>query len=294
MAILVLGFAAAGSPGPVAGISIVGGVGVLGLGLTAGAAAQGLQRAANGAPFGGPSPFLVFAALALLSVCATFLVGGAFLIVGLVPDEQATVLTAVAINGLLAVGLVRLLVVGPGALTWRAMGFRRPAAGEGSIIEDVGWGMALAIPAFGAAVIIAVILTLVLGVTGEGVIPMTREPVGVTLNLLAAAFIAPLWEETFFRGFATTAWARGMTRSGAIVRGALFFALIHVLGITGSDLGTALKMVVIAFAIRIPVGLLLGWVLLRRRTIVAPIALHATYNAIPILLFLALGQQYGG
>jgi membrane protease YdiL (CAAX protease family) len=45
------------------------------------------------------------------------------------------------------------------------------------------------------------------------------------------------------------------------------------------------------FAVRIPVGLLLGWVFLRRRSLAAPIALHAVYNGIPLVLFLLAGSR---
>jgi membrane protease YdiL (CAAX protease family) len=58
--------------------------------------------------------------------------------------------------------------------------------------------------------------------------------------------------------------------------------------LAGSDFGEAARLAVVAFAVRLPVALLLGWVFVRRRTLVAPIALHATYNAIPVLL-VALG-----
>ena len=95
---------------------------------------------------------------------------------------------------------------------------------------------------------------------------------------------APVWEEAFFRGFMTTAWARTAGPRAAIVRGAVFFALIHVITLGGCDFGSAARVAFIAFVIRLPVGLVLGWVFLRRRTLVAPVVLHAAYNAIPVLL----------
>jgi membrane protease YdiL (CAAX protease family) len=35
----------------------------------------------------------------------------------------------------------------------------------------------------------------------------------------------------------------------------------------------------------------LGWIFLRRRTLAAPIALHAVYNGIPLVLFLLAGSR---
>jgi membrane protease YdiL (CAAX protease family) len=87
-----------------------------------------------------------------------------------------------------------------------------------------------------------------------------------------------------FRGFSTTAWVRGMGQRAGLIRGALFFALVHVLTITGSTAGEAVGLAIAAFASRIPVALVLGWLFVRRRSIWAPIGLHAAFNAILLLL----------
>ncbi len=156
------------------------------------------------------------------------------------------------------------------------------------MLADLGLGVALAVPTLFGAAFLASILISLLGVTPTAPLPPAEDPAGVVVNLLVAAVLAPFWEEVFFRGFVTTAWARTAGPRAAIVRGAIFFALIHVITLAGSDFETALRTALIAFVIRLPVGLVLGWVFLRRRTLVAPIALHATYNAIPVLL-VALG-----
>ena len=91
-------------------------------------------------------------------------------------------------------------------------------------------------------------------------------------------------EEIFYRGFATTAWARGIGPTAAIVRGGLFFALAHVLTIGGADFGHAAQAALVAFIARIPVGLALGWIFLRRGSLTAAIALHATFNAALVLI----------
>ena len=98
--------------------------------------------------------------------------------------------------------------------------------------------------------------------------------------------MADFWSCDFSR---EGGWARTAGGRAAIVRGAVFFALIHVVTLGGTDFGSALAVAFIAFVIRLPVGLVLGWVFLRRRTLVAPIALHAAYNAIPVLLAAAGG-----
>ena len=265
-------------------MAFVIGLAAAGLGLAAGSGAQALQRRADGAAYAGPSPVPVFVAALLLTLVVGFALGA----LDLLPEGPLSVLASVAVSAGVSLGLLALLVVGSGALGWREMGLRLPRSGEGSLLSDVAWGMALAVPTLFAAAFLAAILIAILGVVPPAPLPPAADPAGVLVNLVAAAILAPFWEEVFFRGFVTTAWARTAGPRAAIVRGAVFFALIHVITLAGTDFDTAIRTAVIAFVIRLPVGLVLGWVFLRRRTLVAPIALHATYNAIPVLL-VALG-----
>ncbi len=277
-------------------VLFVGGLVALTLGLIAAAGAQGLQRTADGAPgYTGPSPFIVFAAAFAASLVVQLLV---LLAVGDRMSTAVEVLVSVLISAATALGLVRLLVVDPGALSWREMGARLPRAGEGAPLADVAWGVLLAIPVLVVSTALAVLLTSISGVTPEAPIPVTPESApdvaSAAIALFAAALIAPIWEETFFRGFVTTAWSRARSRRWALVGGAIFFAAIHVLTLTSGDtFAVAATQAFIAFAIRIPVGLALGWIFLRRRTLIAPIALHAAYNGLPLLLVLAYGSGIG-
>jgi uncharacterized protein len=276
--------AVASGGGSGATVAFVIGLAVGGVGLVAGAGSQALQRRADDAAYAGPSPVLVFVAAFLLTLVIGFGLGA----LNLLSEGPVTVLASVLISALVSIGVVALVVVGSGALSWREMGLRLPGPGEGSALADIGLGVALAIPTLFGAALLAGILIALLGVAPTAPLPPAGDPVGIVVNLLVAAVLAPLWEELFFRGFVTTAWARTAGPRAAIVRGAIFFALIHVITLAGSDFDTALRTALIAFAIRLPVGLVLGWVFLRRRTLVAPMALHATYNAIPVLL-VALG-----
>ncbi len=279
---ILVALAAGGGSG--AAIAFVVGLLASGLGLTAGAGSQALQRRADGAIYAGPSPVPVFVAAFLITLVIGFAIG----VLDVVPDGPISVLASVLISATVSLGLVALVVVGSGALGWREMGLRLPRPGEGSLLADIAWGIALAMPTlFGSAILAAVLIAL-LGVAPTAPLPPARDPGGIIVNLLVAVALAPAWEELFFRGYATTAWARTSGPRAAILRGAVFFALIHVVTLVGSDFGIAMRTAFIAFVIRLPVGLVLGWVFLRRRTLVAPIALHATYNAIPVLL-VALG-----
>jgi len=104
--------------------------------------------------------------------------------------------------------------------------------------------------------------------------------------------VAPISEEIMFRGFATTAWMRGMGRWRGVVRGALFFAVVHVLTISGIDASQAVGVALAAFVGRIPVAFALGWLFQRTGTIWASLGLHATFNA--ILLIIAEVAARGG
>ncbi len=236
----------------------------------------------------------MFAAAIALSLVATYAAAAALHLVGVFPADQPALALTVLIDAVVALGLVRLLVAGPGALSWSAMGVRLPGPGEGTVGQDVAWGIAMAVPAYIAAIILAAALTLALGVVPEPTVPLTRDPLGLIVDLLAAAVIAPIWEEAFFRGYATAAWARALGERAAIVRGGLFFAAVHLLDVVGADFSTGARLALVVFVARLPVSMLLGWVFLRRRTLIAPIALHATYNAVPILLFAALGAGVTG
>jgi membrane protease YdiL (CAAX protease family) len=270
----------------------VAGFGIFALGLVAAAGAQGLQRSADSvAGYAGPSPYLVFAAAFLGSLFIVNVLVVVLDAIGVRIGDQAGVLVSSLVSGLVSVGLIGLLVVGPGALRWSELGLRRPRAGEGSLVSDIAWGAALAIPAILAAAFLAAVLIAILGTAPDPTLTPTRDPFGATLNLLAGVVVAPFWEELFFRGFATTAWARTAGSRSAIVRAGLFFALVHVITVLGSDFSTGLRVALIAFTIRIPVGLLLGWIFLRRRTLAAPIALHAVYNGIPLVLLLLAGSR---
>jgi len=279
---ILVSLAAGGGSG--AAMTFIVGLAGCGLGLAAGAGSQALQRRADGAVYAGPSPVPVFASAFLIALVIGFALGA----LNVVPDGPVSVLASVLISATVSLGLVALVVVGSGALGWREMGLRLPGPGEGSPLVDIAWGIALAVPTLFGSAFLAALLVALMGVAPTAPLPPARDPGGVLVNLLVAAVLAPAWEELFFRGFATTAWARTSGPRAAIVRGAVFFALIHVVTLAGSDFGTAMRIAFIAFVIRLPVGLVLGWVFLRRRTLVAPIALHATYNAIPVLL-VALG-----
>lgn len=271
-----------GGSQPAAPILLLAGLLVLSIGLTAAAGSQGIERRARGvAGYFGPSPFLVFGATVPTSLLIAVIVGIPLTFAGLPVDGPLARLGAVVAQAAVYIALIRLLVVDAGALTWADMGVRRP---DTRAIAELAGGALWALPVILITSLVAVLLTRIVPVTPVSPLPPTGETTGLIINLIAGAIVAPIGEELLFRGFATTAWARTVGPRRALVRGALFFAVVHVLTISGTTAGEAAGLALVGFASRIPVALALGWLYLRRGSIWAPIGLHATFNGILIVL----------
>lgn len=263
-------------------ILLVGSLVVLSVGLVAGAGSQGIERRARAASaYTGPSPVLVFASSIPLTLLVVIVIGVPLTIAGIAVDGPLGRLASVAAQALLYIALIRLLVVDAGGLDWRSMGVRRF---DGAALVELGRGAVWALPIIALTTVVAAILTTLFPVQPVSPLPPAGETVGFAINLLAGAVVAPIGEELFFRAFATTAWARDLGPRRAIIRGAIFFAVVHVLTVSGSDASEALALAVVGFATRIPVALMLGWLFLRSGSIWTSIGLHAAFNAVLLVL----------
>jgi membrane protease YdiL (CAAX protease family) len=288
---LVAIFVALLAGGSVAAAALLtAGLASLSIGLVAGAGSQGIElRRHPDRRYTGPSPFLVFAASVPASVLGVIILAIPLTLVGVAVGGPVGRLGSVAVQAIVYLGLIRLLVVDTGALTWAEMGVRRfDRRALGELLSGAMW----AAPVILATIPVAGILSQIFPVTPVSPLPPTGEPVGFAIQLVAGAIIAPIGEELLFRAFATTAWARTLGDRRALVRGALFFAVVHVLTISGASAGEALGLAVVGFASRIPVAFALGWIFLKRRSIWAPIGLHATFNGI-LLVIGELAAQSG-
>jgi membrane protease YdiL (CAAX protease family) len=262
------------------------GPGLLSLGLIAAAGNQAFERRARGAAYAGPSPILVFAA----TIAVTYFVGAVLglLLDAVLASTGATVwppvgqLIAGAVTAVVFIGVIRLAVVGTGALSWSEMGVRRF---DQQAVRDIAAGASLAVPVIIVTLVLAAILVSIFGVTSPSPLPPTGELSGLLLQLVAGALIAPIAEELLFRGFAVTAWGRSIGPSRAIIRATLLFALAHIIGIApADDFGQALRLMAVGAGTRLPVAWVLGWIFVRRGSIWAPIGLHATFNGVLLIL----------
>jgi len=256
---------------------------VLSIGLIAAAGSQGIERRARAVqPYRGPSPLLVFAASIPLSILAAIVVAIPLQLLDVPLDGPVGALGSVIIQALIYVGLVRLLVVDTGALSWVQMGIVRLAPGRA--IREMAAGAVWVVPVIFVTGIVAQLLLQIFPVNPTSPLPPTGTTSGLILSLIAGVLVAPLGEEILFRGFATTAWVQGLGRTNGLVLGALFFAFAHVLTVTGTSAGEAFELAFVAFAGRIPVAFALGWLFLNRGTIWASFGLHATFNGILLIV----------
>ena len=262
----------------VLGVSLV----LLTVGFVAASGSQGLDRRARGIlPYLGPSPILVFAAAVPVSIIAIVVVVIPMSLLGIPADGPLARTVSILLQTIVYVGLIRLLVVDTGALSWAEMGVRRL---DRAAFAQMGSGALWAVPVIVVTIPIAAILQQLFTVTPESPLPPAGETSGFILNLVAGAILAPLGEELLFRGLATTAWVRGIGARRGIVRGALFFALVHILTVSGGTAGEAIQLAIIGFTTRVPVALALGWLFVRRGSIWASFGLHASFNAILLIL----------
>jgi membrane protease YdiL (CAAX protease family) len=281
---------AAAFVGLLAGTSIpavvlyVAGLGVALLGLVLLAGSQAIERRAAGLAYAGPAPVLVLAITFIAIYFVGAIVGTGLVLVGAFDDpadRPFVDLLSVGLQALIAVAVLRLVVVGSGALSWRDMGLR---PGRGQALRDLLMGAAYAIPVIFITGFVVQALVRVIGETPESPLPPSGTSLGLAVNLIAGALIAPLYEELLFRGFATTAWARVVGATSAVIRTSILFALAHAISQQGETFSEALGIAVVAAAARLPVALALGWLFGRRGSLWAAVGLHATFNGLLIIL----------
>jgi membrane protease YdiL (CAAX protease family) len=238
---------------------------------------QTVERGAAGRAYAGPSPVLVFVATIVASLTAILVVGTVLELGGAQASRPVGDLLLEIVQTVVFVGVVQLLVVGAGAISWRDMGFVRSAP---SVAVALVYGAVLAVPMIFITALVGAALIAIFGVQPSSPLPATGSTTGLVLNLITGAVFAPVAEEVVFRGVAVTAWARELPARSAIVRAAIMFAVAHILTTGGSSFGPAASLAFVSAAARLPIALALGWVYLRSGTIWTSIGMHAAFNAI--------------
>ena len=279
-----------------AGVVALGaGLLLLSLGLIGLNGASALQRSVDTPEWSwrGPGPVAVFWSVLPLAILApTPLLLLAAPLGGFEQLDPAVTTLGIAFTTNVATTLiVALTVVGTGAARWgeifgqhRIASPNLPAADRrGGALGDVAWGIALTVPIVVAAAALSALLIQGTGAVPESPLPPSVNSSALLLNLISAALIAPIGEEILYRGVITQAWGRQSGARRAIIFSAIVFALAHTLNIGGESIGDALVVAAVAFAARLPLGIALGWLWIRRQSLLATITLHAVYNALILI-----------
>ena len=282
---LVAGFAGAG-----VGLAIVALV-LIGVGGIALSGASALQRRVDTPVAGwrGPGPLAIFWTTIPWALLAQVLLAALFTALGAatVLSTPLGTLALAAASNLATALIIGLVVVGSGAVRWRDLILATPAASpktlpapdrRGGLAGDLLWGVALALPILTAAGLFATLVLNGTGLSAPVVLPPAMSGVDLAANVLTAGLIAPIGEELLYRGVIAQAWARQSSARRAILFSAIVFAFAHTLTVGGTSVADAASVAAVAFVVRLPLGIALGWLWIRRRSIVATIALHAAYN----------------
>jgi membrane protease YdiL (CAAX protease family) len=237
----------------------------------------------------GPAPLILFA----LQVVAVNAISVVLFALG-IPMDAATP-PSFLVAALLLVGgyvvIVWLFVVRSGALSWRDI-IRAQPLNAGRVATDIAIGIATMLAVAIVAAVIGGLIANVLGTQAPDVVPPPSTTADILLTIVAAGILVPIGEETFFRGYAMTAWLRDLGPRSALIRVTLLFALIHVFNITATTFGDGARQALLEVAVIGPVGLVLGLLYLRRG-LIASISGHAAFNLLGLLAIL-LAQTPAG
>lgn len=229
--------------------------------LTASMALALWQKARDSLPYlldpAAAPPARVSTADGLIAATAFFIIQGITLLFFDKVDMQAITI-GFAVAGLSVYGLMRLVY-------WRSK-----AAGVPAIVRGIDWGVSLrsaAIAAVLACVVGAAYLSIILHTAmWQEIAQAAATANGARGWILALAVVAaPLCEEFIFRGLIYGGLRRSMNALPAMVMSAAIFAVVH----------PPLSMLPVFV-----LGLCAAWTYERSKTLLAPMLVHAVYNAV--------------
>ncbi|MBV5257682.1 CPBP family intramembrane metalloprotease [Synechococcus moorigangaii CMS01] len=103
-----------------------------------------------------------------------------------------------------------------------------------------------------------------------------QDQVALTIFFLTASVLAPLFEEIMFRGFLLSSLTRYIPVWGSIILSAFLFAIAHM------SLSEVLPLMTL--------GIILGFVYVKSRNLLAPMLLHSLWNSGTLLSLFILGS----
>lgn len=237
----------------------------------------------------GPSVLVLLALIVGLSVLFVLPVRGSInsAVEGGIPDLPPVVIWTLAVP--LATLFVTWLVLRANPMPGLRL-LRDPHALR-HIAVGIGVGTAAQI------VLLAIVAALALGPMREAAFAVPAGPLPglllpgqpLWLGAISAVVLAPITEELFHRGIVLHAWMREYGRWVALLASSALFGLVHY----GLNPIEGLVPELPWLGVAALAGLVLGVLALRTGSLVAPIAAHATMNAITLLLAVALVERMG-
>jgi len=152
---------------------------------------------------------------------------------------------------------------------WRTIGWRPIGTGSGAFPY-----VALSFGGFALAMVVAVAETLFPPKHPLPIQSMTQSPHAALLFMLTAVLVAPVVEETIFRGYLYPVAARSFGIGMGIILTGTIFGLLHARQLWGGWWQIALLVVV---------GIVFTVARAATRTVAASYVLHASYNALPVI-----------
>lgn len=177
----------------------------------------------------------------------------------------------VAVQDLIVVGAAVLFGVARYRVGWDRLGLR-------GFNAPLGCGLSIALLIASYAVRICYgLIALVLGhqpALQDVLFRLDTQGIGFVLTLIAAAVVAPIAEEIFFRGFLYGGMRQRIGTIGAMLVSTLFFTALHL----------SIDQFIPIFVL----GLFLAWLYEKTGSLYPGIFLHATNNAISLVLLAVL------
>jgi membrane protease YdiL (CAAX protease family) len=150
-------------------------------------------------------------------------------------------------------------------------------------LRVVGLGLGIGSAGWLVATSLALFIALLWALAGlEPPVPPTEQLIAQVEPLIvgiAIVVVAPIAEETFFRGVMYSAWRREYGRRRALFGSAIVFGAVHLSPIHFLPLAL--------------LGVALGWLYERSQSLLAPIIAHAAFNAITLGLALFAAWRLG-
>ncbi len=161
------------------------------------------------------------------------------------------------------------------AIFWRKARFKDLGLRYYSIAKTLWYSLILLIAIFAVSFLYVFIMSSLFGIEAPASKMETlikNRSISNIILLIVVAFIGPIIEEIFFRGFIYSAFKKNWGTNAALFLSSLLFAIVHL------DLFSLLPLMII--------GWLLAYLFEKTKSLFPAIFLHAAYNLILILIML--------